>query len=131
MQQTFKKQEKLKKSKLINQLFAEGKSVTAFPIKLIYLDIDHNSPYKIQAGVSASKRNFKRAVDRIKIKRLLREAYRKNKYLIYESEYTKKHIFMFIYLDKKEVDYITVEEKMKEVLHKFLLKNKKQNDKQD
>ncbi len=123
MQQTFKKQEKLKKSKLINQLFAEGKSVTAFPIKLIYLDIDHNSPYKIQAGVSASKRNFKRAVDRIKIKRLLREAYRKNKYLIYESEYTKKHIFMFIYLDKKEVDYITLEEKMKEVLHKFLLKN--------
>ncbi len=123
MQQTFKKQEKLKKSKLINQLFAEGKSVSAFPIKLIYLDIDHNSPYKIQAGVSATKRNFKRAVDRIKIKRLLREAYRKNKYLIYESEYTKKHIFMFIYLDKKEVDYITIEEKMKEVLKKFLLKN--------
>ncbi len=123
MQQTFKKQEKLKKSKLINQLFAEGKSVSAFPIKLIYLDIDHNSPYKIQAGVSATKRNFKRAVDRIKIKRLLREAYRKNKYLIYESEYTKKHIFMFIYLDKKEVDYITIEEKMKEVLQKFLLKN--------
>ena len=43
--------------------------------------------------------------------------------MIYESEYTKKHIFMFIYLDKKEVDYITLEEKMKEVLHKFLLKN--------
>jgi len=120
MQQTFRKQEKLKKSKLIDQLFAEGKAVTAFPIKLIYLQIEHDSPYKIQAGVSASKRNFKRAVDRIRIKRLLREAYRKNKCLIYESDHTKKHIFMFIYLGKKEVDYHIIEEKMQSVLQKFL-----------
>ncbi len=120
MQQTFKKQEKLKKSKLIDQLFAEGKAVTAFPIKLIYLQIEHDSPYKIQAGVSASKRNFKKAVDRIRIKRLLREAYRKNKYLIYESEHTKKHIFMFIYLGKKEVDYHIIEEKTQIILQKFL-----------
>jgi len=120
MQQTFKKQEKLKKSKLIDQLFAKGKAVTAFPIKLIYLQIEHDSPYKIQAGVSASKRNFKKAVDRIRIKRLLREAYRKNKYLIYESEHTKKHIFMFIYLSKKEVDYHIIEEKMQIILQKFL-----------
>ena len=73
MQQTFKKQEKLKKSKLIEQLFAQGKSLTIFPIKLIYLEINHNSPYKIQAGVTVSKRNFRKAVDRNRIKRLLRE----------------------------------------------------------
>jgi ribonuclease P protein component len=123
MQQTFKKQERLKKSKLIEQLFAEGKSITVFPIKLIYLQIDHLSPFKIQAGVSASKRNFKKAVDRNKIKRLLREVYRKNKYLIYDSENTKKHIFMFIYLGKNELDYQTLEKKMIELIHKFLLKN--------
>ncbi len=123
MQNTFKKQEKLKKSKLITQLFTEGKSLTVFPIKLIYLQVEHNSPYKIQAGVSASKRNFKKAVDRNKIKRLLREVYRKNKYLIYQSENTKKHIFMFIYLGKNELDYKTLEEKMVELIHKFLLKN--------
>ena len=123
MQNTFKKQEKLKKSKLITQLFTEGKSLTVFPIKLIYLQVEHNSPFKIQAGVSASKRNFKKAVDRNKIKRLLREVYRKNKYLIYQSENTKKHIFMFIYLGKKELDYKTLEEKMVELIHKFLLKN--------
>ncbi len=123
MQNTFKKQEKLKKSKLITQLFTEGKSLTVFPIKLIYLQVEHNSPYKIQAGVSASKRNFKKAVDRNKIKRLLREVYRKNKYLIYQSENTKKHIFMFIYLGKNELDYKTLEEKIVELIHKFLLKN--------
>ncbi len=120
MQQTFKKQEKLKKRKLIEQLFDQGKSVTVFPIKLIYLELDHNSPYKIQAGVSASKRNFKKAVDRNRIKRLLREVYRKNKYLIYESEHTKKHIFMFIYLGRTELDYYSLEDKMKELIKKFL-----------
>jgi ribonuclease P protein component len=123
MQNTFKKEEKLKKSKLITQLFAEGKSITEFPIKLIYLQVDHNSPYKIQAGVSAAKRKFSKAVDRNKIKRLLREVYRKNKYLIYQSEHTKKHIFMFIYQGKKEIEYKILEEKMIIILQKFLEKN--------
>jgi ribonuclease P protein component len=127
MQQTFKKQERLKKRKLIEQLFAEGKSITVFPIKLVYLQIDHQSPYKIQAGVSANKRNFKKAVDRNKIKRLLREVYRKNKYVIYDSEHTKKHIFMFIYQGKNELDYHTLEEKMKLLIKKFLLKNNSSN----
>ncbi len=127
MQQTFKKQERLKKRKLIEQLFSEGKSISVFPIKLVYLQIDHQSPYKIQAGVSASKRNFKKAVDRNKIKRLLREVYRKNKYIIYESEHTKKHIFMFIYQGKNELDYHILEEKMKLILKKFLLKSKISN----
>ena len=124
MQETFKKQEKLKKSKLIEKLFANGESLTEFPIKLIYLEIEHASPYKIQAGVTVSKRNFNKAVNRIKIKRLLREAYRKNKYMIYDSENTKKHIFMFIYLGKKEIKYPVLEEKMKTLLQKFLVKNK-------
>jgi ribonuclease P protein component len=124
MQQTFKKQEKLKKSKLIEQLFAQGKSLTIFPIKLIYLEIEHNSPYKIQTGVTVSKRNFKKAVDRNRIKRLLREVYRKNKFVIYESENTKKHIFMFIYLGKTEFEYPILEGKMKLLLQKFILKNK-------
>jgi len=127
MQQSFKKQERLKKRKLIEQLFAEGKSINVFPIKLVYLQIDHQSPYKIQAGVSASKRNFKKAVDRNKLKRLLREVYRKNKYLIYDSEHTKKHIFMFIYQGKNELDYHTLEEKMKLLIEKFLLKSKTSN----
>jgi len=123
MQQTFKKQEKLKKSKLISQLFAEGKNVNEFPIKLVYLPVEHEAPFKIQAGVSVPKRNFKRAVDRNRIKRLLREAYRKNKHHIYASEHTKKHIFMFIYLGKMEIDYKLMEEKMMLILQKFLQKS--------
>jgi len=120
MRSTFKKEEKLKKKKLIGQLFAQGRSLSAYPLKLIYLQTDHDSPYKIQAGVSVSKRNFKKAVDRNRIKRILREVYRKNKYLIYESEHTKKHIFMFIYVGKKEESYAVLEEKMKQLINMFL-----------
>ena len=88
------------------------------------MEIDHDSPYKIQAGITVSKRNFKNAVDRNKIKRLLREVYRKNKFMIYKSENTKKHIFMFIYLGKTEFEYHDLEDKMKSLLQKFILKNK-------
>jgi ribonuclease P protein component len=64
---------------------------------MIYLEIEHNYPYKIQAGVTVSKRNFKKAVDRNRIKRLLREVYRKNKFVIYESENTK-NIYLCLYI---------------------------------
>ena len=93
---------------------------------MIYLQIDHESPYKIQAGVSVSKRNFKSAVDRNRIKRLMRESYRKNKYLIYSNEDTKKHIMMFIYQAKSEVTYELMEEKMKQLIEKFLQRQKSQ-----
>ena len=124
MRYTFRNEEKLKKKILISELFASGKSASVFPLKMIYLQNDHDSPFKIQAGVSVSKRNFKRAVDRNRIKRLMRESYRKNKYLIYNNEDTKKHIMMFIYQGKNEVSYELMEEKMKQLIEKFLQKQK-------
>jgi ribonuclease P protein component len=124
MRYTFRNEEKLKKKILISELFASGKSASVFPLKMIYLQNDHDSPFKIQAGVSVSKRNFKRAVDRNRIKRLMRESYRKKKYLIYNNEDTKKHIMMFIYQGKDEVSYELMEEKMTRLIEKFLQKQK-------
>jgi ribonuclease P protein component len=124
MRNTFRKEEKLKKKNLITDLFASGKSASVFPLKMIYLKNDHESPFKVQAGVSVSKRNFKLAVDRNRIKRLMRESYRKNKHLIYNDDDTKKHILMFIYQAKREVSYEQMEEKMNELIKKFLHKQK-------
>jgi len=126
MRNTFNKEEKLKKKTLIAELFAGGKSISVFPLKMIYLETDHDSAYKIQAGVSVSKRNFKKAVQRNRIKRLMRESYRKNKFLIYNSEDTKKHIFMFIYQGKNEVTYQVMEEKMIKLIKEFLVRQLKQ-----
>ena len=75
----YSKQDKLKSKKLIEQLFTEGKSVTAYPLKLIYLKTEFEDDSILKTGVSVSKRLHKTAVDRNRIKRLLREAYRLNK----------------------------------------------------
>ena len=124
MQFTFNKQEKLKSKKLIEQLFIEGKSVSAYPLKLIYLKIDHDGVYPIKAGFSVSKRKFKSAVNRNRMKRLLRETYRKHKHIIYENS-SDKYIFMFLYVDENEQNYVFIEEKMTNLLQKFLKKAKK------
>ena len=124
MRETFRKDERLKKKNLISELFASGRSATVFPIKMIYLEYDHLSPFKIQAGVSVSKRNFKNAVQRNRIKRLMREAYRKNKSLIYNDADTKKYIIMFIYQAKEEISFELMDRKMNQLIRKFLTKQK-------
>jgi ribonuclease P protein component len=124
MRETFRKEERLKKKNLISELFASGRSVTVFPLKMIYLENDHSSPFKIQAGVSVSKRNFKNAVERNRIKRLMRESYRKNKSLIYNDTDTKKHIIMFIYQAKEEISFDLMDRKMNQLIRKFLTKQK-------
>lgn len=122
MTETYPKSEKLKSKKHLDKLFSEGKSVSAFPIKMIYLPIEESENSSNKVGVSVPKRNFKRAVDRIKLKRLLREVYRKNKYLL--ASQTQNYACMFIFVGKKPEDYAALYEKMEKVMHKFLAKEK-------
>uniref|UniRef100_UPI0037DC5253 ribonuclease P protein component n=1 Tax=Zhouia sp. PK063 TaxID=3373602 RepID=UPI0037DC5253 len=115
---TFSKKEKLKSQKLIGQLFSEGKSVTKFPLKLIYLPTTFEDEVTIKTGVSASKRNFKKAVTRNRIKRLLREAYRLNKQQVF-NDINTQYAFMILYIGKDIPDFHLVDDKMKKLLEKF------------
>ena len=121
MSQQFPKQEKLKSKKTIGQLFAEGKSVSTFPLRLVYLETSFEDNVVIKAGVSVSKRQFKAAVDRNRIKRLLREAYRLNK-TQYFNNMTTQYAFMILYLGKDMPTFNQVESKMKLLFEKFLSK---------
>ena len=76
---TFNKRQKLKSRKQIEHLFSKGKSFHVSPIKALYDFNTLNAGLNLQAGVAVSSRNFKKAVDRNRIKRLLREAYRLQK----------------------------------------------------
>lgn len=117
---SFPTKEKLKSKKLIGELFTDGKSVSSFPVKLIYLPCTlENTPLKV--GVTVPKRNFKSAVDRNKIKRLLREGYRLNKHVIFNN-IDKEFALLFLYLGKKMPDYAEIEKSMIEVLAKFYKK---------
>jgi ribonuclease P protein component len=121
MKFTFPKKEKLKSQKLIEKLFLEGKSVTVFPLRMLYLKTDFEDGSKIKTSVSVSKRNFKKAVDRNRIKRLLREAYRLNK-PEYFNNITTSYAFMILYLGKDDTDFDFVNSKMKIVFKTFLEK---------
>ncbi len=101
MSETFPSSEKLKSKILIDILFSEGISIKKYPIKLIYLPIKNPGIETNKTGVSVPKRNFKKAVDRIYLKRLMREAFRKNKYLV-DSNFNHKYALMFIYTANKK-----------------------------
>ena len=115
---TFSKNEKLKSQKLIEQLFSEGQSVSAFPLRMVYLELESNDSSISKCGVSVSKKHFKKAVDRNRIKRLLREAYRLNK-VNYFNNSSKTYAFMILYISKDGTDFESVNKKMKQLLEAF------------
>ena len=115
---TYNKKEKLKSKKLIDKMFVEGKSVSVYPLRLVYLPIDFDTQVIAQTGVSVSKRNFKTAVDRNRIKRLLREAYRLNK-PTYLNTLKTPHAFMILYIGKDKPTLTQLQNKMTQVFKKF------------
>ena len=99
---TFCSAEKLKSKKVIEHLFKEGKSVSNNGFTLVYLSGPLNTMYPAQAGFTVPKKFFKHAVDRNRIKRLMREAYRLNKYSLYEKLVERKQqiALMFVFKGK-------------------------------
>lgn len=118
---SFPKKEKLKGKKLIEQLFKKGESLSGFPLRLFFLKIDAPTDVKIKTGVAVPKKNFKSAVKRNRIKRLLRESYRLNKHLVFNNS-EGSFAFLILYLGKEMPDYQKVEKSMQIVLQKFLKK---------
>lgn len=116
MKQTLGKPEKLKSKIVISKLFEEGRSMKSFPIKLVYLPLTNNSQ-EHQAAFSVPKRSFKLAVDRNRLKRLMREAYRKHKSILAEDE--KRYALMFIYLGRKKFSLPELEKSIQKILTKF------------
>ncbi len=117
MDLSYSKNNKLKSKKLIEKLFGEGQALSAYPLRLIY--ISTGNPNKV--GVSVSKKNFKRAVDRNRIKRLMREAYRHNKKMLIDNNISG-YALMILYIGQDLPDYKLVSEKTQALFSKLLNK---------
>jgi ribonuclease P protein component len=116
----FKTDEKLKSRKLIQQLFKEGKSFSHFPLRVLYIMPGSNRSH-LQSAFSVSSKNFKRAVDRNRIKRLMREAYRLQKSTLQkELEDTRQYLAVFVIYTGNELPaYSNISERMSAVLHRL------------
>jgi ribonuclease P protein component len=106
---SFRKNEKLCSKKVIDKLFAEGKSVFAFPLKFVYLETGLTTETPAQAGFAVSKKNFKKAVQRNLIKRRMREAYRFHKPDFYDALKEKQVAVFFVYTAKDIASYAVIE----------------------
>jgi len=122
---TLGKEERLKSRKQIEQLFDKGKSIVITPFRVYFL-IDEmlkaqSSMFNVQFGVGVSARNFKKAVDRNRIKRLTREAWRLQKNEIDKKvkEAQRQLNVFFIYTGKELPDFTTVKGKVAIALKKL------------
>lgn len=116
MQLTFRKEERLKKEKLIKELFEKGSSFYLYPFK-VYVMRNPDPGYSFhQVLFSVSKRNFKRAVDRNLVKRRMREAFRLNKLAIAASN---KLLIAYIYSAKEILTFAQIQERLVKTYNRF------------
>ena len=117
---TFKKDEKLKSHKLIEVLFKKGSSFSIFPFRVLF-SFSEESLAPLQTGFAVSTKHFKKAVDRNRIKRLMREAYRlqKNELTINLQKNKKYLAVFFIYTTNEILPFKELNEKMESALKKL------------
>ncbi len=118
---TLRKSERLDRKKVIEKMFAGGsRSFSVFPLRVVYLPVD-DLEMPVSILVSVSKRRFKRAVKRNRVKRQIREAYRLNKQLLLEalSGSQCRLAIAFIYLSDELVSSSLIEERMKIALSRI------------
>ena len=128
--QTFTKAEKLCNKKLIEKLFTKGKSFFHYPFKVVYFVVGASDAfsgnYPAKVLFTASKRHFKKAVDRNRIKRLVRESYRKNKARLYDELNGKgmKLVIGIIYTGRELPSYSETEKKIITIIHRLTVELK-------
>ena len=120
---TYPKTEKLKSKTTIDLMFREGKSVSKYPLRLVYAKSTFGENPEFKMGVSVSKKYFKKAVDRNYFKRVLRETYRLNKQVLREN-LIEPYSFMLLYQTKDRLSYEEINQKTIEHFEKFHLQKK-------
>jgi ribonuclease P protein component len=119
--ETFDKTERLCSKKAIEELFENGKSFYCYPFLVVWSYSNSEIPFPAQVAFSVPKKGFKLAVSRNLIKRRTREAYRKNKTVLYDflSSANKKIVFTMIFREKSIPGYQVFEKSVKEMIKMF------------
>ena len=120
---TLSKQERLSSRKDIEILFKEGQSLTKYPIRLVWRETTSATPQAsaVQAMFSVSKKKFPTAVDRNRVKRLMREAYRLIKpEVISALPDQKSYQLGWIYSGNELLDFETIQKSIDTALDRWI-----------
>jgi ribonuclease P protein component len=130
---TFPKEEKLCRKKLIEELYDKGLAIKTPAIILLHLHVSLFEKVPSQALFTVGKRNFKRAHDRNRIKRLLREAYRLHKHVHNTALTTcgKQAALMFIFTGRTMPDFDYVNDKIRELVIRYAVWVEQEKKKQE
>ncbi|SFR36732.1 ribonuclease P protein component [Robiginitalea myxolifaciens] len=115
----FPKSERLTHKQLWSAVFEQGKRLKSFPLQLYYLKSGHALDSRIQVGISVPKKRFPKAVDRNRIKRLLREHYRHKKQEVFNNT-EGSYALVILYLGKELPENAEISAALSELIDKFL-----------
>ena len=115
---TLSKAERLSWKRYIDLLFLRGQSFVAYPLRVVYLQVEETLSVPVSFLVSVPKKKFKRAVKRNLVKRQVREVYRVRKQGLYDALTLsgKQLLVAFIYLDKEIASFSEMEKSMTKAL---------------
>lgn len=113
----------MKSRKQIDRLFSSGRSFNLFPLRVVYLlELSGEGDSGLKWGVSVPSRHFKKAIDRNRVKRQLRESWRTQNLLLKQMVGQKNLLLQVftIYTGREAVDFVELREKMAGVIEKLL-----------
>jgi len=117
---TFKKEERLCSKRLIDDLFHNGSSFVVYPFRVVYLDSPAISGLNFPAKVitSVPKKRFKKAVDRNRLKRQIRESYRmeKDKLYSYLQDHSLNLLLAIQYVGNEKLPFDSIQNKLSQLI---------------